>query len=433
MGIFASFLNKFRTTGDSKTYAAMLDGSLPIFSQFGKDIYASDVVQQCISCIVFEMKKIQPLHIRKNGMDSVPVNDDLQQLLEKPNETMTQSDFLEKVFWQLFLHYNAFIIPTYVITNDTQGKAKKKFTGLYPISPSQVEFLTDRNDEDLYVRFSFPNGYQTTLLYDDVIHIKYRFSVNEFAGGNEQGQPDHTALLGTLRLNDVLLQGVSKALKSSFAVNGIIKYNTLLDRAAMEDNIRLFEEQIKNNESGLMGIDLKGEFIPLQRNIKLVDDGTLKFIDSKILRNFGVSLPILTGDYTKEQYEAFYQKTLEPLIINISQAFTRTLFTDRERAHGNRIKFYPRELIFMDVDQKLEMVRMLGDSGAMFENEKREAFGLMPRPELAGVRMMSKNYGTVDSVQSQIDKENGLHPDQIPAEASQPGTDPAQEDISDEG
>lgn len=132
----------------------------------------------------------------------------------------------------------------------------------------------------------------------------------------------------------------------------------------------------------------------------MVDATTLKFIDEKILRNFGVPLPILTGDYTKAQYEAFYQKTLEPLIISIGQAFTMTLFSDREKGFGNKIVFYPHELIFMDTNQKLEMVRMLGDSGALYENEKRVAFGLRPLPELAGVRMMSKNYGTVDSVQN---------------------------------
>lgn len=60
----------------------------------------------------------------------------------------------------------------------------------------------------------------------------------------------------------------------------------------------------------------------------------------------------------------------------------------------------------MDTNQKLEMVRMLGDSGALYENEKRVAFGLRPLPELAGVRMMSKNYGTVDNVQNMDITEN---------------------------
>ena len=122
----------------------------------------------------------------------------------------------------------------------------------------------------------------------------------------------------------------------------------------------------------------------------------LKFIDEKILRQFGVPLCILTGDYTKEQYEAFYQKTLEPLIISYSQAFTRVLFTDREQSYGNKIEFYPKDLIFMSVNQTIEMVTLLSNTGALYENEKRRAFGLMPLKELEGKRYMSLNWVDMD-------------------------------------
>ena len=158
------------------------------------------------------------------------------------------------------------------------------------------------------------NGYETILAYSDVIHIKYRYSINEFMGGNEKGQPDNKALLKTLELNDTLLQGVAKSLKSSFYINGVIKYNTLLDDGKMEKNIKAIEERLSKNESGFLPLDIKGEYIPLQNKIELVDATTLKFIDEKILRNWGVSLPILTGDYTKAQYVAFYQKSLVPII-----------------------------------------------------------------------------------------------------------------------
>ena len=130
----------------------------------------------------------------------------------------------------------------------------------------------------------------------------------------------------------------------------------------------------------------------------MVDGETLRFIDEKILRHFGVSIPILTGDYTKSQYEAFYQKTLEPIIIEFSQAFTKTLFTDRQRSTGNEIKFYPKDLLFMSVDQTLQMIRLLGDSGALYENEKRVAIGLRPLAELEGVRKQSLNYVDVEIV-----------------------------------
>lgn len=385
MGLF-DFVNKFKKTRTDLKWAKILNGWGSSFPQFGQNIYASDVVQQAINCIVTEMKKITPQHIRVVSSDSIPINDNIQTLLTQPNERMTLADFLEKVYWQLFLNYNAFIIPTYKKNQD----GTKTYTGLYPVQPLSVDFLQDPTG-NLFIKLKFRNGYETTLKYSDVIHIKYRFSVNEFMGGNEIGQPDNDALLKTLELNNTLLQGVSKALKSSFAINGVIKYNTLMDDGKMEANIQKIEEHLKNNESGFLPLDIKGEFIPLQNKIQLVDADTLKFIDEKILRHFGVPLPILTGNYTKTQYEAFYQKTLEPLILNISQAFTMTLFTDREKGFGNKIVFYPHELIFMDTSQKIELFDLLVDSGSCYQNELRTAFGMKPLPELAGKIAMSSN------------------------------------------
>lgn len=385
---------KHRLTVKTK-YADMLNGFSPIFSQFGDNIYASDVVQQAVNCIVSEMKKLNPQHVRVNGSDEAPVNSDRQAILNVPNEIMTTSEFIEKIVWQLIFNYNAFVIPTYYIWTDERGIEQRRYTGLYPVAPSQVDFIEDASDT-IYVKMRFANNYETTLPYSDVIHIRHNFSVNEFMGGNEQGQPDHQALLKTLELNNQLLQGVSAAMKSSFAINGVVKFKSMIDGGKTEKALKELEEKLKKSESGFLPLDISSEFTPIKKELKLVDADTLKFIDEKILRNFGVPLCILTGDYTKQQYEAFYQKTLEPLIIAFSQAFTRTLFTQRERAFGNQIKFYPKDLIFMSVDQTLEMVRLLGDSGSLYENEKRIAFGLRPLPELEGVRMQSLNYVNVD-------------------------------------
>lgn len=188
-------------------------------------------------------------------------------------------------------------------------------------------------------------------------------------------------------------------MNSSYAVNGIVKYNTMMDDGKMEANIRELERKLQNSQSGLLPIDLKAEFVPFPRQTQLVDEATLKFIDEKILRNWGIPLPILTGDYTKEQYEAFYQKTLEPLIITYGQAFSQKLFTSREAAFGNKIRFYPKDLVFMTTQQKLELVNILAPTGAVYENEKRAMFGLMPLPELEGKRYMSLNWVDADIAQ----------------------------------
>ena len=53
----------FRRKPNNTRWAPTLDGYLPIFSQFGTNIYASDVVQQALKCIVDEMKKLKPSHV----------------------------------------------------------------------------------------------------------------------------------------------------------------------------------------------------------------------------------------------------------------------------------------------------------------------------------------------------------------------------------
>ena len=391
MGWLSDLFKKQTENPTQTKYAEVMSGYTPIFSQFGQDVYASDVVQQAISCIVSEMKKLRPEHIRENGNDIIPVNSDLQTVLNNPNPRMTTSDFLEKVTWLLMLNYNAFIVPTYYVWRDKDGKEKRKYEALYPITPSQVDFIEDAGNR-LFVKFKFNNGYKCTVRYSDVIHIKKNYSVNDFMGGNEQGQPDNDALLKTLNINHQLLEGVAKAMKSSFAINGVVKINTMLDDGKTEMALKELEGKLKKSESGFLPLDLKSEFIPIKKEVQLVHPETLKFIDEKILRHFGVPLSILTGDYTKEQYEAFYQKTLEPYIISFSQAFTKTLFTEGELSHHNKVMFYPKELIFMSVDQTLQMITLLSNTGALYENEKRVALGLRPLAELEGKRYMSLNW-----------------------------------------
>lgn len=401
MGLF----DRFRKKAPKKyNWAQTLNGYMPVFSQFGTDIYASDVVQQAVKCIVDEIKKLNPTHIRYKDNDPVPIKSDIQNVLNDPNPLMTTSEFLEKIAWLLLLNYNVFILPVYSIWTDANENAKKRYEAFYPLKPAQVDFIEDAANR-LYVKLRFENNFETTISYNDIIHIRYNYSVNEFMGGDESGQPNHSALLQTLELNKILLDGVAKAMKAGYSVNGVIKYNTMMDDGKIELALKELEEKLKRSESGFLPLDLKSEYIPIEKEVQFVDEATLKFVDDKILRNFGTPLSILTGDYTKAQYEAFYQKTLEPLIISISQGFTKKLFSEREKSHGNAIKLYPRDLIFMTVEQTLEMVNMLSNTGSIYENEKRTAFGLRPLPELEGKRYMSLNWVDVDiAAQYQVGK-----------------------------
>lgn len=400
MGLF-DFWRGWRKQREGERYAQMLNGTVPIFSQFGEDIFMSDVVQQCAYCIVTEMKKLNPRHVRRYGFDVAPVQDSgIQKVLENPNPLMTKSDMLEKITYSVLANYNAFVY--------TERDRAGRLIGLWPLAPVQVTFLEDAA-ERLFVDMLFKNGTGYILPYDSLIHIRTHYYQNDFMGGDQYGNADNTALLKTLDLNHVMLQGIQKALKSSFAINGVVKYNTLLDDGKIAQEIANFEQRLANSQSGILGLDTKSEIIQFKRDIKLVDTDLLKFIDDKVLRHFGVPIKILEGDYNTETYEAFYNRALEPLIINFSEAFTKGIFSQHEiQGYDNHIYFYPKELIFMSTNQVLQMVHELGQTGTLYENEKRVAFGLEPLEELRGVRLMSLNYVNADDAREyQLGKVNG--------------------------
>lgn len=386
------FSDLFKKEPKTTKFAPMLNGYMPIYAQGETNIYASDVVRQAIKCIADEIKKLNPMHVRYIGSDPAPVKGNVQDVLNEPNPLMTTAEFLEKITYLLMFNLNVFIIPTYYTwTDKNTGAERRYYEALYPIQPIQVDFIEDASNR-LFVKFFFRNGETTTIKYDDVIHWRTNYALSEYMGGDLMGQPDNAPLLETLTLNKQMLQGIAKAMNASYEVNGIVKYNTMLDDHKTEQALKELERKLKNSESGFLPLDIKAEFTPITRNTQIVDTDVVKFLDDKILRNFGVPLAILRGDFNKSQYASFYQKSIEPLIITLSQALTKKMFTRRERAFGNKIELYPKELIFMTIEQTLEMVKLLANTGAMYENEKRTALGLRPLPELEGKRFMSLNW-----------------------------------------
>ncbi|MEC0370877.1 phage portal protein [Paenibacillus chibensis] len=355
----------------------MLSGGLPVFSQFGTDIYASDIVQNCINVIATEMSKLQPRHIRNTEEEQNIPKGNINRLLKfGPNPLMTTSEFIEKTIWLLFMNYNAFIIPIFD-SDYSSGIERRTYRAMYPINPSRVDFLQDPEGMML-IRFYFPNGTDFTFPYDDVIHLRKKFSVNEMMGGGLNGQPDNAALLKVLEVNSTLSQGLARAAKINASIQAILKIATMMDDDASRAERARFERLIASGESGILPIDLKGEYIPVKGDVKFIDKDTLAFLQQNVLNWFGVSLPILTGEFNDDQYQAFYEKALEPLVIYFGQKFSKNMFTERELDVGNEIIFYHRDMNYLSTAAKLNLIKTTGEQGLLSDNQKLKLLGYPP-------------------------------------------------------
>lgn len=383
------FKRKRKKLDNFESLNLIKDITLPL-TPFGDKITNSDVVLICIDRIASQCAKLKGRCIKKES-DGVMIerNKDLSFLLKsKPNEYMTPFQFIYKVVSLLLLNDNAFVYPLY-------DKDTYTLKGLYPLNPILVEPIVDTS-ETYYLKFYFENGESYVLPKDNVIHLRRFYTKSDVFGGSGSNS-SHKALLKTLGINDALLQGVEKAVFSSFQIKGILKLNGLLKEEDKLKAIESFNKALSSSnkdKSALIPMDLKSEYVPISLDPKLVDKDTLDFIQSKILDYFGVSVPIFTNSYNENEFNAFYETTIEPLAIQLSEAFSLGLLTDNELRNGTEIIFYSERLQYASWTTKVSAIEKLMGLGLMSINECRGLLGLEPI-EGGNKRLQSLNY--VDS------------------------------------
>lgn len=374
MGFF-DFLKKKETPNKSANYAPTFNGTLPFYTSFGDSIYANDIVVQSIRCKANEFRKLEPRHVRDDGITRKTIYDSsIARVLRQPNELMTISDLLEKICILLELNKNAYIYPVSYISKGEE----RIYKSLFVLKPRIVYYLIDASNR-YFVEMVFDSGATVTIPRDQIIHVRKDFGVNDyFGGGAFGGGVDAEGLLKACAEYDKLTQSIAKALQISCEINGVLRVNSYLDDDKKKKEREAFEAKLQNNESGLLVTDLKDEFINIPRDVKLVDADTLKFFYQNITRANGVSMAILNGDYTKAQKEAFYEHALEAEIKSLAQAMTQILFTEREKSFGNKIILYPNDINFMSMSEKIAALSAGLPAGIFTRNEAREMLGFPP-------------------------------------------------------
>jgi HK97 family phage portal protein len=362
------------------------------YTPFGTNISKSDVVKICIDRVASQCAKLKPRFIKtENDKTVTEKKGRLSFLLKyKPNEIMTPYDFIYKTITLLLLNDNAFVYPKF---DRDSGELK----GIYPLRPITVEMIVD-NADTYFIKLLFDNGESYILPYDNIIHLRRHFGQNDIFGGNGSNG-DHEAILKTISINDSLLQGIDNAIKSSMQIKGIVKMNGMLSEADKKKQRELFDsalsDSVNTKGSSIIPIDLKSEYIPLDVDPKLIDKDTLEFLQSKILDYFGVSVPIFTSKYSEEEFNSFYESTIEPLAIQLSEAFSIGLLTNNQLERGEEIIFYSERLQYASWNTKVTAIEKLMSLGIMSLNESRALLGLEPI-EGGNKRLQSLNFVDAD-------------------------------------
>ena len=363
MGLIDRLFGRPRAAANDSRFETITAYS-PRFTSWGGRIYESELVCAAVDAKARHVCKLQ---YRMNGAARPKLYTATK---SAPNPWATWSSFLERCSNIYDVENNLFVVPV----TDAMGEV----SGFFPVLPSGCEIV--QREDVPYLKYQFRNGQQRSMRLDKCAIITKHQLKDDFFGENNK------PLDATMQLVNMVNQGIQEGVKNS----ATYRFMAQLTSKAFDEDLRKERKRFDENnfQGGGGGLLLFGNQM---QNIKelsqkgyTVDPAQMALIKENVYDYFGVSEAIIQNKATGNELDAFFNGAIEPFAIKLSEALTRMVFTERERNNGNEITFTANRLQYMDVSQKVNMAKELGDRGVLMIDEIRELFNYDPLPNGEG-------------------------------------------------
>lgn len=357
----------------ARSFFQTLTAYSPVFTNWGGAIYESEIVRAAIDARARHMSKLK---IETVGT----ANPSLQsKLAQGPNQWQTWSQFLYRVSTILDVNNNVFIVPVF--------DERMVITGVYPVLPASCTLV--EYDGEIWLRYQFANGQTAAVEYRKCALLNKHQYKSDFFG-------DSNYPLGeTMQLIHIQNQGIEEGVKNSATFRFMATLNNFASAADLAKERERFTEANLSADSRSGGFLL---FPNTYRDIKqidvkpyAIDAEQMSQIRENVFNYFGVSEEVIQNRAKAEELEAFFDGAIEPFAIQLSEALTKMLFSERERAQGSYLIANANRLQYMSTTQKVQMAQQLLDRGVMSVNEARELFNYEP-VEDGNVRFIRGEY-----------------------------------------
>lgn len=375
-----------RALREAQTLFRTLTAYQPVFTSWGGAIYESEIVRAAIDA--------RARHISKLKVEVVgPANRSLQSKLRQgPNQWQTWSQFLYRVSTILDVNNTAFIVPVF--------DERMVMTGLFPVLPSKCDIIEYKGE--MWLRYQFRSGQIGAVEFSKCAVLTKHQYMDDFFGASNY------PLNETMNLIHIQNQGIEEGVKNA----ATFRFMAQLANFAKPDD--LAKERERFTAENLSTESSSGGFLLFPNTYKdirqidvkpySVNADQMAQIRENVFNYFGVNEEVLQNKAKPEDLEAFFEGAIEPFAIQFSEAVTKALFSERERAQGSYLIANANRLQYMSVSQKVQMAKELGDRGAILIDEIRELFNYAPLPDGAGqVAPIRGEYKATDELGGNTD------------------------------
>lgn len=366
MGLFDSIFrpNKAKESQkalkEAKGFFTTLTAYRPAFTTWNGAIYESLIIRSSIDA---RARHISKLKVETYGS----ANPSLQSKMRlAPNQWMTWSQFLYRVSSITDVYSNCIVTPVF---DDYMT-----ITGYYPILPTRTEIIDYKGEP--WLRYKFSSGEVGAVEFKKCAIITRHQLKNDFFG-----EPNN-ALDETMKLLHIQREGVEEAVKNTSTFRFMAKLNNFAKPEDLKKEAQRFTRENLSTESEAGGFLLFPSTYSDIRQIDVkpytVDADQLKLIYSNVYNYFGVNEDVLQNKAIGDSWSAFYEGAIEPFSIQFSEAMTKAMFSERERAQGSGLIATANRLQFMSNADKLTISSTMLDRGVMSINEIRDIWNLAP-------------------------------------------------------
>ena len=348
----------------SNGYYKTLTAYTPIFTNWGGELYESELVRSAIHARAVHISKLQ---VTVSGAAKPKLTTKLK---NGPNEWQTWGQFLYRLSTILDMQNTAFIVPVM----DVYGEV----TGVYPILPSMCEII--EHQKEPWLRYRFSNGQYAS------IEMKYCGIMNKFQYRDDFFGEKNTALTPTMELINIQNQGIAEGVKSAATYRFMAKVNNFTKTEDLKkERERFTRENLQEGDGGILLFpNTYSDIKQVESKPFIVDADQMKAIKENVFNYFGVNDDILQNKAFGDKWSAFYEGAIEPFAIQFSDVITKMTYTERERASGSFIMATANRLQYMSNTEKLNVSSQMADRGIMNRDEIREIWNLPPLPNGQG-------------------------------------------------
>lgn len=370
MGLFDSIFRigkdkeQQKAVKKAREYFQTLTAYRPVFHTWQGSIYESELIRSAIGAKARHISKLkfEVVGSAKPGLQG--------KLKQAPSEYMTWSKFLARASTILDIHNTVVIVPV--------KDASLAVTGYYPVLPTRCEIVEFEGVP--WVRVEFSSGKVGAVKASEcIILTQYQYKSDFFGESN-------AALHPTIKMLDLNKQGIEEAIKNGATFRFWAKMgNFALDADLKEEAERFGSYAFSGENNGMLLFPNTYSDIHQYNNSPYtVDDKQIDQINRNVYNYFGVNEDILQNKAVGDSWSAFYEGCVEVFAVALSEAWTNAMFTERERANGNKVMFTANRLQYMSNAEKRAITETAADRGLMSRDEIREIWNLPPLPDGRG-------------------------------------------------